>query len=187
MLGATSKRIRVGRLALFGAIVATPLFAYFFFDLGQYVSLEFLKANRAAIDSYFQAHPLRTAAMFFLLYCGVTSLSIPGTLLLTVSAGAIFGLVWGTLLVSFSSALGATIAFLSSRFLFHDWVERRFGKQLAVFKRGVERDGAFYVVSLGLIPIFPYSVINLVMGLTPMRFTTFYLSSQAGMLIETMF
>ena len=115
----------------------------------------------------------------------VTALSIPGTALLTVSAGAIFGLVTGTLLVSFSSALGATLAFLSSRFFLRDWVQRRWGAQLAAFNRGIERDGAFFLVWLGLTPVFPYFMINLVMGLTAMRTATFFWASQAGMLIET--
>ena len=166
-------------------MVAALLAAFLVFDLGHYLSLGYFKSHQAHINAYFDAHPLRTAALFALLYITVTGLSIPGTALLTLSAGAIFGVVAGTLLVSFASALGATVAFMSSRFLLRDWVRRHFGTQLTAFNRGIERDGAFYLVSLGLIPIFPYFVINLVMGLTPMRITTFFWASQTGMLLET--
>ena len=173
------------RLIVFAAIALLLLGAWFLFDLGTVLSLANLKAQQAAIAAYYNAQPLRTTALFFLLYMAVTTLSIPGTALLTVSAGAIFGLVTGTLLVSFSSALGATLAFLSSRFFLRDWVQRRWGAQLAAFNRGFERDGAFFLVWLGLTPVFPYFMINLVMGLTAMRAATFYWASQAGMLVET--
>ena len=173
------------RLILFAAAALLLAAAWFAFDLGQVLSLANLKAQQAAINAHYQANPARTAALFFLLYMTVTALSVPGTALLTISAGAIFGLFPGTLLVSFSSALGATLAFLSSRFFLRDWVQQRWGAQLADFNRGIEKDGAFYLVWLGLTPVFPYFMINLVMGLTPMRVTTFYLASQLGMLIET--
>lgn len=164
---------------------AAVVSAYFVFDLGNYLSLDYLKAHQALINDYFLLHPALTAVAFSALYLSVTSLSIPGTALLTLASGAIFGLFWGTILVSFSSAIGATLAFLSSRFLFRDWVQRRFAEQLVVFNRGFEQDGAFYVISLGLIPVVPYSVINLVMGLTTIRTSTFYWASQTGMFIET--
>lgn len=173
------------RIVLLAAVFAVLLAAFFLLDLGQYLSLAWFKSQQANINAYFDAHPLRTAALFALIYITVTGLSIPGTALLTLSAGAIFGVVMGTLLVSFASALVATLAFMSSRFLLRDWVLRHFGAQLTAFNRGMERDGAFYLVSLGLIPIFPYFVINLVMGLTPIRITTFYWASQTGMLLET--
>ena len=173
------------RLVWFAAIATALLAAYFLLDLGRFFNLAFFKSHQAAINTYFDAHPWRTAGLFALLYISVTALSFPGTALLTLCAGAVFGVLWGTLLVSFASALGATLAFTLSRFLWRDWVQRRFGAQLAVFNRGVERDGAFYLVSLGLIPVVPYFVINLVMGLTPMRTFTFYWASQTGMLLET--
>ncbi len=176
---------RIQRLVVFAAIATTLLAAYFLFDLGRFFNLTFFKTHQAAINAYFDAHPWRTAGLFALLYISVTALSFPGTALLTLCAGALFGLLWGTLLVSFASALGATLAFTLSRFLWRDWVQRRFGAQLAAFNRGVERDGAFYLVSLGLIPVVPYFIINLVMGLTPMRTLTFYWASQTGMLLET--
>ena len=173
------------RLVAFVAAALLLLGAWFWFDLGSVLSLARLKTQQAALAAHYNAEPLSTAALFFLLYMAVTALSVPGTLLLTVSAGAIFGLVPGTLLVSFSSALGATLAFLSSRFFLRDWVQRRWGEQLARVNHGIEKDGAFYLVWLGLTPVFPYSMINLVMGVTPMRVTTFFWASQAGMLIET--
>ena len=173
------------RIVLLALAVVALVTAYLAFDLGHYLSLEYFKSQQALINSQLAAHPLRTALLFALLYIGVTGLSIPGTALLTLAAGAIFGVLVGTLLVSFASALGATLAFLSSRYWLRDWVQARFGAQLAAFNRGVERDGAFYLVSLGLIPVFPYFVINLVMGLTPMRVATFFWASQLGMLLET--
>ena len=173
------------RFICFAAIATALLAAWFLFDLGRFFNLAFFKTHQAAVNTYFDAHPWRTAGLFGLLYISVTALSFPGTALLTLCAGAVFGVLWGTLLVSFASALGATLAFTLSRFFWRDWVQRRFGAQLAAFNRGVGRDGAFYLVSLGLIPVVPYFVINLVMGLTPMRTLTFYWASQAGMLLET--
>lgn len=167
------------------ALAVVLIAAYFVFDLGRVFSLATFKSHQAVINAYYAAHPLRTAALFALLYISVTAISLPGTALLTVSAGAIFGLVPGVLLVSFASAAGATLAFLSSRYFLRDWVQRRFGAQLAAFNRGIERDGAYYLMFLGLTPVFPYFLINLVMGITPMRVLTFYWASQAGMLIET--
>lgn len=173
------------RFICFAAIATALLAAYFLFDLGRFFNLAFFKSHQAAINAYFDAHPWRTASLFALLYITVTALSFPGTVLLTLCAGAVFGVLWGALLVSFASALGATLAFTLSRYLWRDWVQRRFGVLLAAFNQGVERDGAFYLVSLGLIPVVPYFIINLVMGLTPMRTFTFYWASQTGMLLET--
>jgi uncharacterized membrane protein YdjX (TVP38/TMEM64 family) len=184
-VAAASFLARYWRLVVAGMLAATVVGLYFAFNLGDALSLTSLKLHQTALQQQFADHPIRTAALFFALYLTVTALSVPGTALLTLSAGAIFGWLWGTLIVSFSSALGATLAFLISRFLLRDWVQAKFGAHLSAFNRGVEKDGAFYVVSLGLMPIFPYFVINLVMGLTPMRTTTFYWASQAGMLIET--
>jgi len=182
---AASFLARYWRLVVAGILAAAVIGLYFALNLGDALSLASLKLHQTALQQHFIEHPVRTAALFFALYMTVTALSVPGTALLTLSAGAIFGWMWGTLIVSFSSALGATLAFLISRFLLRDWVQAKFNAHLAAFNRGVEKDGAFYVVSLGLMPIFPYFVINLVMGLTPIRTTTFYWASQAGMLIET--
>ena len=181
----TRDRQRTRHLILFAVAAGALIVACLVLNPGGFFSLGFFKAHQAAINAYFDAHPLRTAALFALLYVSVTALSFPGTVLLTLAGGAIFGVWWGTLLVSFASAVGATLAFTLSRYLWRDWVQRRFGAQLEAFNRGIERDGAFYLVSLGLIPVVPYFVINLVMGITPMRTLTFFCASQAGMLLET--
>jgi pyruvate/2-oxoglutarate dehydrogenase complex dihydrolipoamide dehydrogenase (E3) component/uncharacterized membrane protein YdjX (TVP38/TMEM64 family) len=167
------------------ALIAAGIVAFFAADFGRYLSLEFLKAQQAAIDAYYRAYPLRTALLFFAIYVAVTGLSLPGAAIMTLVAGAIFGLGWGIVLVSFASSLGATLAFLVSRFLFRDAVQRRFGERLKTLNAGIERDGAFYLFALRLVPAFPFFVINLAMGLTPLRTWTFYWVSQAGMLAGT--
>jgi len=173
-----------GRIVLLVAIAALVA-AFFVFDLKDYFALDAFKARQAAIDAYFQAHPLRTAAIYFAIYVAVTGLSLPGAAIMTIVGGAIFGLLWGTLLVSFASAIGATLAFLASRFLLRDAIQRKFGDKLAAINRGVEKEGAFYLFALRLVPAFPFFVINLVMGLTPMKTRTFYWVSQLGMLAGT--
>jgi pyruvate/2-oxoglutarate dehydrogenase complex dihydrolipoamide dehydrogenase (E3) component/uncharacterized membrane protein YdjX (TVP38/TMEM64 family) len=174
-----------GRIVVL-VVIAALVAAFFVFDLKQYFSLDYFKAQQAAIDAYFQAHPLQTAAIYFLIYVAVTGLSLPGAAIMTIVGGAIFGLLWGTLLVSFASAIGATLAFLASRFLFRDAIQRKFGDKLAAINRGVEKEGAFYLFALRLVPAFPFFVINLVMGLTPIRTRTFYWVSQLGMLAGTL-
>jgi dihydrolipoamide dehydrogenase len=158
-----------------------------FLSLGwhRYLSFENLKAQQAAIDAFYQSHPLRTALSFFAAYVAVTGLSLPGATILTLAGGAVFGLGWGLLIVSFASSIGATLAFLASRFLLRDWVQGRFGQQLRTINDGVAREGALYLFTLRLIPVVPFFVINLAMGLTPMRAWTFYWVSQAGMLAGT--
>jgi pyruvate/2-oxoglutarate dehydrogenase complex dihydrolipoamide dehydrogenase (E3) component/uncharacterized membrane protein YdjX (TVP38/TMEM64 family) len=173
-----------GRIAVLAAIAAL-IAAFFVFDLGQYLTLDYFKAQQAAIDAYFRAHPLPTAAIYFAIYVAVTGLSLPGAALMTIVGGAIFGLLWGTVIVSFASVIGATLAFLASRFLFRDAIQRKFGDKLAAINRGVEKEGAFYLFALRLVPAFPFFVINLVMGLTPIRTWTFYWVSQLGMLAGT--
>jgi len=168
------------------AAVATLIAAFFVFDLGRFLSLDYFKAQQAAIEGYYSDHPLQTAVIFFLIYVAVTGLSLPGAALMTLVAGAIFGLLWGTVIVSFASTIGATLAFLASRFLFHDAVQSRFGKHLGAVNEGVRKDGAFYLFTLRLVPAFPFFVINLVMGLTPISLRTFYWVSQVGMLAGTL-
>ncbi|HSD43715.1 MAG TPA: FAD-dependent oxidoreductase [Burkholderiales bacterium] len=172
---------RIVLLVILAALIA----AFFAFDLGQYFSLEFFKQQHAAIDAYFQAHPLQTAAIYFAIYVAVTGLSLPGAALMTLVGGAIFGLLWGTVIISFAASIGATLAFLASRFLFREAIQRKFGDKLAAINRGVEKEGAFYLFALRLVPAFPFFVINLVMGLTPMKTRTFYWVSQLGMLAGT--
>ena len=169
----------------FLAAVAAFIVLYFALDLGRFFSLDALKAQQAALDAYRQAHPWLTAAIFFVVYVAVTALSLPGAAIMTLAGGAVFGLLWGTVLVSFASSLGATLAFLAARFLLRDWVKARFGPRLAAIDRGVEKDGGFYLFTLRLVPAFPFFMINLVMGLTPMRTWTFYWVSQVGMFAGT--
>ena len=144
-----------------------------------------MTAKEALLWQYFQAHPWRTGFGFFAAYVAVTGLSLPGAALMTLVAGAIFGLLWGTVVVSFASSAGATLAFLASRFVLRDWVQSRFGRSLRAVNRGIEREGAFYLFTLRLIPAVPFFAINLAMGLTPMRAATFYWVSQVGMLAGT--
>jgi len=176
--------MKKSRLVLI-VVIAAAIAAFFMFDLGRFFTLEFFKSQQAAIDSYFTANPLQTAAVFFVIYVAVTGLSLPGAALMTLVAGAIFGLLWGTVIVSFASSLGATLAFLASRFLFRDAIQSRFGESLKAINAGVEKDGAFYLFTLRLVPAFPFFVINLVMGLTPIRTWAFYWVSQIGMLAGT--
>lgn len=155
-------------------------------DLGQYLTLDYLKSQQDALDRLRHLHPIAAAAGFFALYVAITGLSLPGAALMTLAAGAIFGLSTGTLIVSFASSVGATIAFLVSRLLLRDLVQKRFGEHLKIANRGIERDGSFYLFTLRLVPAFPFFVINLIMGLTPMRTWTFYWVSQLGMLAGTL-
>jgi len=166
-------------------LFVTLVAAFFAFDLRQYVSLEFFQARRDAIASYVAGAPLASAALFFTIYVAVTGLSLPGAAVLTIIAGALFGVIWGTLLVSFASSIGATLAFLTSRLVLRDWIQRRLGKRLEAVNEGVRNEGAFYLFALRLVPAFPFFVINLAMGLTPMRAFTFYWVSQIGMLPAT--
>ncbi len=167
------------------ALIAIAITLFFVFDLGQYLSLSYLKDSQAEFRELFDAKPWLTAGAFFALYVAVTALSLPGAAIMTLAAGALFGLGWGLLLVSFASSIGATLAFLVARFVLRDAIKARFAQRLKAIDRGVERDGAFYLFALRLVPAFPFFVINLVMGLTAMRTLTFYLVSQVGMLPGT--
>jgi pyruvate/2-oxoglutarate dehydrogenase complex dihydrolipoamide dehydrogenase (E3) component/uncharacterized membrane protein YdjX (TVP38/TMEM64 family) len=173
-----------GKLLLLVVLVAA-IAAFIAFDLGRFFTLEQFRAQQSAIEAYRQAHPVQTALVFFVVYVAVTALSLPGAALMTLVAGAIFGLLWGTVIVSFASSIGATLAFLASRFLFRDAIQRRFGDKLRAINQGIEKEGAFYLFTLRLVPAFPFFVINLVMGLTPIPTRTFYWVSQVGMLLGT--
>ncbi|MBK8120469.1 MAG: FAD-dependent oxidoreductase [Sulfuritalea sp.] len=173
------------RLLLFAALLAA-ITAFIAFDLGRFLSLEYFKSQQAAIENWRAAQPATAALVFFLGYVAVTGLSLPGAAVLTLAAGAIFGLLWGTVLVSFASSAGATLAFLASRFLLRDWVQQRFGERLRAINLGVGKEGGFYLFTLRLVPVFPFFMINLLMGLTPMRAGTFYWVSQVGMLAGTL-
>jgi pyruvate/2-oxoglutarate dehydrogenase complex dihydrolipoamide dehydrogenase (E3) component/uncharacterized membrane protein YdjX (TVP38/TMEM64 family) len=174
-----------GRLAVV-LLVAAAAAAFFAAGGHRYLSLDNLKAQQAALQDWRAAHPVGAAAGFFAAYVAVTGLSLPGATLLTLAAGALFGWLWGTLLVSFASSIGATVAFLASRFVLRDWVQRSYGAQLQAIDRGVEKDGGLYLFTLRLIPAVPFFVVNLALGLTRMRVRTFYWVSQLGMLAGTL-
>jgi len=177
----------MSRTKLFVAVVIAALVAaFFFFDVGQYLRLEYFKQQQASIDAYTRANPLLSALAYFAFYVAATALSLPGAAILTLAGGAIFGLWWGTLIVSFASSIGATLAFLASRFLLRDWVQQKFGNNLRAINTGVEKEGGFYLFTLRLVPAFPFFAINLAMGLTPIRTWTFYWVSQLGMLAGTL-
>ena len=167
-------------LVLLGAIIA-----YFVFDLGQILSLENFKASQADIVAAKDANPVLYISGFFILYVAVTGLSIPGAAIMSLIAGALFGVLMGTIIVSFASTMGATLAFLSARFVLRDWVQGKFGERLRAIDEGLEKDGAFYLFTLRLIPVFPFFVINLLMGLTRIKTRTFFWVSQLGMLPAT--
>ncbi len=166
-------------------IVAAAIAAFFIFDLGKYFSLDYFKSQQAAIATYNLANPLQTALIFLLAYIIVTALSLPGAAIMTLVAGAIFGLVWGVIIVSFASSIGATLAFLVARFLLRDSIQAKFGDKLKAFNAGVEKEGGFYLFTLRLVPAFPFFMINVVMGLTTMKTWTFFWVSQLGMLAGT--
>lgn len=160
--------------------------AFFLFDLGQFLNLEYLQSQQAGLADYFQTNPLLLALGFFLVYVAMTGLSLPGAAVLTLVAGAVFGLFWGIIIVSFASTLGATLAFLLSRFLLRDWVQKKFSNHLEAINAGITTDGPFYLFGLRLVPLFPFFVINLVMGLTPIPTLTYAWVSQVGMLAGTL-
>jgi len=161
------------------------LFAFFALDLGRFLTLDYLQQRQADFAALYAQHPWEVRGGYFALYVAVATLAVPGAALLTLAGGAIFGFGWGLLLVSFASSLGATLSFLMARLLLRDWVQTRFATQLAEVNAGVQRAGWLYLVSLRLIPVVPFFLINLTMGLTTLRVRTFYLASQLGMLAGT--
>ncbi|MEH6490958.1 FAD-dependent oxidoreductase [Halopseudomonas sp.] len=165
--------------------IAALIAAFFLFDLNQYFSLDAIKAQQQNLNAQVVANPLLAGGLFFIVYVAVTALSLPGAALMTLAGGALFGLGWGLLLVSFASSLGATLAMLISRFLLRDWVQNRFGRRLKPLNEGIEREGAFYLFALRLVPAFPFFMINLAMGLTRIKARTFWWVSQLGMLPGT--
>jgi len=166
-------------------VVALLIGAFFALGGHRYLSFENIKAQQSSVQALFGSHPRTTALVFFVAYVAVTGLSLPGAALMTLIGGAIFGLLWGTVIVSFASSVGATLAFVVSRFLLRDWVQSRFGHALRAVNEGVAREGGFYLFTLRLIPAIPFFVINLAMGLTPLRTWTFYWVSQVGMFAGT--
>ncbi|CAM4028894.1 TVP38/TMEM64 family protein [Vibrio neonatus] len=174
-----NKKLIIG-LILVAAIVLLGI------NFGQYFTLENAKAQQLALNTHIENNFVLSAAIYFIGYVFVTAFSIPGAAVVTLLGAALFGFWTSLLLVSFASTIGATLAFLSSRYLLRDWVQAKFGAKLDAINKGVERDGAFYLFSLRLIPVFPFFLINLLMGLTPISVVKYYVFSQLGMLAGTM-
>lgn len=174
----------INKIVIVG-VIALGIIAFRYFDLGQYLTLEYIKGSQEKFQALYQQNRFLVIATYMGIYIAVTGLSLPGAAVLTLAGGGLFGLVTGTVVVSFASTIGATVACLVSRFLLREWVQNKFGDKLATVNKGVEAEGAFYLFSLRLVPIFPFFVINLLMGLTRMRLFTFFWVSQLGMLAGT--
>jgi len=166
-------------------VIVLLVVGFFHYDLDRLLTLDGLKSGLTQFEVWRAESPLLVGSAFLLLYVIVTALSLPGAVIMTLAAGTLFGLFWGTVIVSFASSIGATLAFLVSRYLLRDWVQTKFGSRLKAFNEGVEKDGAFYLFTLRLVPVFPFFLINLLMGLTALRALTFYWVSQVGMLVGT--
>lgn len=173
---------KIGLVFLLCALIA----GFFLFDLHHVLTLDGIKGSLGEFQRWRTASPLLAAGVFFGVYVLVTALSLPGAAVMTLVGGALFGLLWGTVIISFASSIGALLAFLVSRYLLQDTVQSRFGDRLKALNAGIEKDGAFYLFTLRLVPIFPFFMINLLMGLTPIRARTFYWVSQVGMLAGTL-
>ncbi|HIF9258546.1 TPA: dihydrolipoyl dehydrogenase [Photobacterium damselae] len=172
------------KLFLLG-IIAAVIGIWLYFDLSQYFTLEQAKAQQLALQDTIQTHPVWASLVFFFAYVAVTALSLPGAAIMTLLGAALFGFWWSLVLISFASTIGATLAFLFSRFILRDWVQTKFGSRLSAINDGVKKQGSFYLLSLRLIPVFPFFLINLLMGLTPIRAKQFFFVSQLGMLPGT--
>lgn len=172
------------KLFILLAVIAVAI-AFFVFDLGRFFSLTYIKESQQAFSTLYNERPVFITAVFFAIYVAITALSLPGAAIMTLAAGASFGLVWGTVVVSFASTLGATCAMLISRYVLRDSIEKRFGAKLADVNKGMEKEGAFYLFTLRLIPLIPFFMLNVLMGLTKMKTLTFFWVSQLGMLAGT--
>ena len=172
---------RIQLMAVFLVLIGL----FFFFGVDQWLTLEKIKNEASRISAFYDAHPVLTPLFYAAVYIVVTALSLPGATVLTLAGGALFGLWWGTIIVSFSSTIGATLAFLAARFLFRDTIRARFGGRLADIDEGFAKEGAYYLFTLRLVPLFPFFMINLLMGLTAIKTVTFYWVSQLGMLAGT--
>lgn len=166
--------------------IAILVAVFILLDLDRYFSLSYLKDSQASFQELYIHNRILVIGIYMLIYVFVTALSLPGAAVMTLAGGALFGFVTGTIIVSFASTIGATLACFVARFLLRDWVQNKFGERLTLINRGIENEGAFYLFSLRLIPAFPFFLINLAMGLTKMRLFTFYWVSQLGMLLGTM-
>lgn len=176
------KRVKQIVIILVLAGLVAIIYAY---DLQRYLTLDYIKSQQQAFAQFYAENTFLTIAVYFVIYVVSIALSVPGAAVLTLAGGALFGLVTGTIVVSFASTIGATLAFLVSRFLLKDYVQSKFGDKLKVINEGIEREGEFYLFTLRLVPLFPFFLINLIMGVTPIKTIKFYLVSQIGMLPGT--
>jgi uncharacterized membrane protein YdjX (TVP38/TMEM64 family) len=179
-----NKKLLQRLLILLAIITLVVLFKVL--GLGQYLTLDYLKASQGKFAQLYATNRLTVIGVYMAVYIIVTALSLPGAAVMTLAGGALFGFWVGFVAVSFASTIGATLACFVARFLLRDWVQNKFGEKLSTINKGIESEGAFYLFSLRLVPIFPFFIINLVMGLTTMRLLTFYWVSQIGMLPGTM-
>jgi len=163
-------------------LIGVGIAAFYFFDIQQYVSFESLKANRDRLNVVYQANSIIFIAGFVGIYFLTVSLSLPGAAVLTLSAGAIFGSVLGTFLVNIGATLGATAAFLSARFIFRDWVENKFSDKLEFINNGISDNATSYLLFLRLVPLFPFFLVNLVLGVTQVRLSIYFLSTMIGIM-----
>lgn len=167
------------------SIIIILVLLFWIFDLGRFFTLDYIKQTQAEFGDLFSRRPVLVVGGYFFIYVVVTALSLPGAAVMTLAGGALFGLLLGVAVVSFASTIGATLACLVSRYVLRDWVQNKFGSKLGAINEGIEREGAFYLFTLRLVPAFPFWLINLAMGLTPMPLRTFYWVSQVGMLAGT--
>jgi uncharacterized membrane protein YdjX (TVP38/TMEM64 family) len=177
----TKSGLNAGKIAVILAI-GVAVAAFFYFDLSRFLSLQSLKDNRDYLLSFTETHAAVAAALFVLTYVAVTGLSLPGATILTLAGGFLFGFVWGTLFVNLGATTGATLAFLASRYLLRDWVERKFGKWLGPVQQGFTSNAFSYLLTLRLIPLFPFFVVNLVSGLTRMNVGTYVVATALGII-----
>jgi uncharacterized membrane protein YdjX (TVP38/TMEM64 family) len=177
--------MNTSRIVLLVAMISA-IAGFFYFGGAAHLTLAALKAQQSSITDFYNTHPMQALAGYALIYIVVTALSLPGATILTLAGGAIFGLFWGTVIVSFASTIGASLAFLSARFLFRDTVQAKFAEQLKTINEGIEKEGEYYLFTLRLVPLFPFFMINLLMGLTTLKIRTFYGVSQLGMLAGTL-
>ncbi len=179
----TSKKIFSKILLLSMVVLLTMLFIQY--DIASFLTLDSIKTNQSMMNDYYHAKPILTISIYFMTYVLVAALSLPGAAIMTIMAGVLFGNIIGIMLASFAATIGATLAFLISRFLLRHWIQEKFSSQLNSINKGIEQEGAFYLFTLRLVPLFPFFMINLIMGLTPMKTLTFFLVSQIGMLAGT--
>jgi len=180
-----NKEHKIIKKAAIVVLIGLGVVSFLYFDLGQYLTLDYIKASQERFQALYLSHRFWVIAVYMMIYIGVTALSLPGVAVLTLAGGGLFGLVVGTVVVSFASTIGATLACLVSRFLLREWVQGKFGDKLAAINAGIAREGSFYLFTLRLVPVFPFFVINLLMGLTSMPLRTFFWVSQVGMLAGT--